>query len=594
MERNQIDGKYKWKLETMYASDAAWEADYKYVSGEIKKTGGYEGKLNDPKTISACLKFCDAVSGKLELMAVYAHCRRDEDTSADKYNAMYGRITTLHTDFAAAAAFIEPELCALPVEKLKELAKSPAFGDYDYMLKTLIKNIPHILSKPEEKLLAKMSDFASGFENTFTMLDNADIETPVIKADGKDIPLTHGAYGALLQHGDRSVRRQAFELHHGFYKKMINTITANYAGEVKKNVFYSDARGFESYLDKALHSEDVPKEVYLKLVEAVSAGTPSMHKYMALRKKTMGLDKLQMWDLHVPITGGVKCSYEYGDAYKLVKEGLSPLGREYAALLDSAYSDGWIDVYETRGKRSGGYCTHANAAPHPYILLNYNGTLNEVFTIAHELGHAMHSYFSAKAQPYPKADYKIFVAEVASTVNEMLLLDYLLKGAKDADTKKYLLSYRLNSVRTTIFRQTMFSEFELKAHATAEKGKPLTVKELCGLYAKLNAKYYGPEIAPDGFIQYEWARIPHFYRAFYVYKYATGLTAAINIGDKILTEKGYLETYMKFLSAGGSDSPYAILKNAGVDLAAAEPYKKVTDIFDKTVEELEKLDKEKG
>ncbi|MDR3318102.1 MAG: oligoendopeptidase F [Clostridiales bacterium] len=585
--REDLSPADKWRPEDLFASDGAWEAEYKEVLSEIPRLAAYKGILKNAKAVKGCMTLVTVLGSRAEMLHLYSHIRRDENTVADAYVRMSAKTGMLFKELFAASAFIDPELTALPAQKLQAIADNKMLREHDYELKRLIAAKPHVLSESEESILAQMSEFTGKFGEIFSVIDNAELGLPVIEVDGEKVQLTHGVYAKLLQHKDKAVRKLAFDGLYETFKKRNNTLATTYSADVIKDIFYSRVRKYDNYLEKVLSAEDVPAEVYFKLISAVNGGLPAMHDYVALRKKLMGLDTLNMYDMYVPIVEGAELSLKYKDAYKLVLEGLAPLGAEYNKLLKKAYKDGWIDVYETENKRSGAYSTFAYNAPHPYVLLNYSATTHDVFTIAHELGHSMHSYYSAKFQPEPKASYKIFVAEVASTVNEMLLLEHLLRTTEDAGLKKFLLSYKLDSIRTTIFRQTMFSEFELKVHYMAETDEPLSASVLNELYYELNKKYYGPSVEHDDYIKYEWSRIPHFYYSFYVYKYATGLTAAINIAESILSGgDAELKRYYDFLKAGGSKSPYEILRDAGVDLAADAPYIKLMDVFDKTLKEL--------
>ena len=403
--------------------------------------------------------------------------------------------------------------------------------------------------------------------------------------------VTHGTYGVLLQSDDRKVRKEAFQKYYAAFKGLINSITSVYAGNVNKNVFLSKARKYESCLDRALSAEDVKPVVYENLLKAVNSALPSLHRYVRDKKKDLGLKTMHMYDMYVPTVKEAELQLDYEDAFKLVKEGLKPLGEEYGKLLQEAHDGGWIDVEDTDGKRSGAYSIGVYGLRHPYVLLNYKKTTNNVFTIAHELGHALHTYHSNKYQPQAKADYRIFVAEVASTVNEVLLLKYLLKNSDDKKLKKYLLSYYTDMIKSTLFRQTQFAEFEYAAHTMAEEGKPLTKDALNEVYYNLNKKYYGRSVVSDDEIAYEWARIPHFYNAFYVYKYATGITSAITIAERIYAEgEKAVKDYFKFLSSGGSDSPVELLKLAGVDLTKKEPFKKAMESFKLALDEYEAIE----
>ncbi|MDE6667102.1 MAG: oligoendopeptidase F family protein, partial [Clostridia bacterium] len=416
-----------------------------------------------------------------------------------------------------------------------------------------------------------------------------DLPLPEIEWEGKKTKLTHGLYGIILHSDNREKRKEAYEKYYAAYTGLINTITSIYHGNVRKDVYLSKVYKFSSCLEQALFAEDVDLSVYNNLIKAVDGSLPSMHRYIEDRKKILGLDKQYFYDIYAPLIAGVDVKYTYDEAYALVIKGLAPLGKEYQALLKQGYDERWIDVEETEGKSGGAYSIGCPNT-HPFVLLNYQPTLHETFTIAHEMGHSLHTYFSQKSQPYAKSQYKIFVAEVASTVNEVLLLKHMLKEADDVELKKYLLNYYLETIRATLHRQTMFAEFESRAHEMEEKGEPLTKENLCELYDGIGKKYYGKGIEYDYNISCEWARIPHFYRSFYVYKYATGITAAINIAKRILAEgESAVKDYFKFLSGGCSTDPVSLLKLAGVDLSKTQPFEVAMSEFDETLTEFEKL-----
>ena len=452
----------------------------------------------------------------------------------------------------------------------------------------IIRSKDIILSKKEEKILGEVGIFADTNHEVFSMFDNADVKFKKVD-DGKGnlVEMSHGVYGLMLQNPDQNVRKAAFESMFTAYKDYINTIAANYAGNVKKDWFFAKVRGFKSALDYSMYRENVPPTCYKKLLEAVGEGTPNLHRYMALRKRVLGLDKLNSYDMHISIVKDQELALEYEQAVDLVKEALKVMGKEYSDILATSFTDGWIDVFENKGKRSGAYSWGVYGV-HPFVLLNYQKTVHDVFTIAHELGHAMHSYFSNSTQPQQKASYEIFVAEIASTVNEVLLLKHLLKTAT-GEFRKYLLSYYLDMFRTTLFRQSMFSEFEVIAHTMVENGEPITADSLSNAYYELDKKYYGEAVEHSDLIRYEWARIPHFYTSYYVYKYATGITTAVSIANNILTKgEKYFEKYKQFLSAGGSLPPLDIIRLADVDLESDAPYKTAMKEFADTLDELEK------
>ena len=589
LDRNQVPAERKWRVEDIFENVEAWNAMYAECEGELNFSE-FEGKLNTVENVLACMERLNALILKLNKLAIYAHIRHDEDSRNSEFTALSARFSMLAMKLSGATAFITPELTALPVETLTAFAADPRMSDYDYTIKCIIKDKPHVLSKEMEALLSQGSRVFGGYQQVFGMLDNADFPFPTIKVDGKDVTVSHGMYGVLLHHPDVRVRKKVFHSYYKAYIGLINTITATYTGNVDKDIFLAKARKYESCLDKALASEDVDPKVYKNLLRAVNKGLPLLHRYFRDRKKVLGMNKMHMYDLYLPLVADAELKLDYEEAYDLVVEGLAPLGERYQALLREAHDNGWIDVEETEGKRSGAYSTGAYGLPHPYVLLNYQPTTNNVFTIAHEMGHALHSYHSQQAQPQEKADYKIFVAEVASTVNEVLLLKYLLKKTEDADLKKYLLSYYMDMIKSTCFRQTQFAEFEFLAHDMAEKGQPLTKDALCEAYLNLNKKYYGRSVISDPEIAYEWARIPHFYRAFYVYKYATGIISAISIAERIYNEGApAVEDYFKFLSSGGSDSPVELLKLAGVDLTKKDAFEAAMASFKDALTQFEAL-----
>ena len=516
--------------------------------------------------------------------------RHDEDTRSSEFTALQARLDMLWMKLMGSVAFVEPELTALPVEYLEGLVADERFKDYDYTIRQTIKRKPHVLSKEIEALLAMESRVFDCPSQVFGMIDNADFPYPTIKVNGEKVTVTHGMYGVMLHSPDRKVRRDAFRAYYKAYIGLINTITAAYVGNVDKDVFLARARKYNSSLERALDNEDVDVKVYQNLLKSVNKGLPLLHRYYRDKKKILGYKSMHMYDVYVSPVEDAEIKVDYEDAFKIVKEGLAPLGEEYAKLLQEAHDNGWIDVEETDGKRSGAYSTSAYGTKHPYVLLNYQQTTSDVFTLAHELGHAMHSYYSDKNQPQEKAGYTLFVAEVASTVNEVLLLKYLMKTTTDQKLKKYLLSYYMDMLKGTLFRQTQFAEFEYIAHDMCEKGQPLTTDALCKVYHDLNKKYYGRSVVSDDEIAYEWARIPHFYRAFYVYKYATGIITAVSIAERIYNEgQTAVDDYFKFLSAGGSDSPVELLKLAGVDLTKMDAFDSCMASFKSALEEFESL-----
>jgi oligoendopeptidase F len=588
-ERDQVAENLKWRLSDIFESVDEWNKTYEEVSASFD-FAKYEGKLSDPDTLLECLERINEVSYKLSHLAVYASMKYDEDTRNSDSGALRSRIDLIYMQFMGAVSFVNPELTSLPTEYLESLMSDERFKDYDYTIRRTIASKPHVLSKEVEGMLSQESVIFGGFQQIFGMIDNADFPYPTIKVNGEKVQLTHGMYGVMLHSPDRKVRREAFRAYYKAYIGLINTITATYAGNVQKDVFLARTRKYGSALEMAMSREDVDIKVYQNLLKSVKKGLPLLHRYYRDKKKLMGLKSMHMYDVYVSPVEDAELQLEYEEAFKVVKEGLAPLGERYQELLQEAHDNGWIDVEETAGKRSGAYSSSVYGLKHPYVLLNYQKTTGNVFTVAHELGHAMHSYFSERNQPQEKADYTIFVAEVASTVNEVLLLKYLMKTTTDEKLKKYLLSYYMDMLKGTLFRQTQFAEFEYVAHDMCEKGQPLTKDALCKVYHDLNKKYYGRSVVSDDEIAYEWARIPHFYRAFYVYKYATGIISAVSIAERIYNEgQSAVEDYFKFLSSGGSDSPVELLKLAGVDLTKMDAFNSCMESFKAALLEFESL-----
>ena len=589
MERKEVETQYRWKTEDIFGSDEAWEAAFAALE-TLPDVSSFRGNLNTAENVAAYFALTDAYEIKLMRVYLYAFLKHDEDVRVTKYNAYVAKVMSLFTRYGAETSFAVPELTALPEETLAAIAADERLKDYDYSLKRLIARKKYVLSEKEELILAQTSEPLSVAGDVFDMLDDAELNLPYMVYQGKRVRLSHGLYSVIMSGSDREARAKAFKKYYSAYEKIINTLATTYYGNVKKDIFYKNVRGYESCLQAAIFEEDVSRDVYDNLVSAVDTYAPVMHRYMEVRKKTLGLDEMHMYDLYIPLVEDAELRLSFEDAFELVLKGLSPLGEEYNALLRKGRDERWIDVCETEGKRGGAYSIGIYGN-HPYVLLNYQQTTHDVFTIAHEMGHALHSYFSNANQPYAKADYKIFVAEVASTVNEVLLLKYLLHTTEDKKLKKYLLNYFMDMIRTTLFRQTQFACFEQEAHAMAERGEPLNKDNLSALYYSLNKKYYGDALTHDKQIAIEWARIPHFYRSFYVYKYATGITAAIAIAGKILSEgKPAVERYFEFLKGGCSTDPVSLLKGAGADLTDKETFASAMREFEAALEEFESLE----
>lgn len=590
--RDEIDEKYKWKLEDIYASDSEWEGDFKKVrqlSGEI---AAYKGKLaGDVQMLLECLKLSDDVLSLNDKLFLYARMRRDENNAESKYQALTDRAMALSTEVYASVSFIVPEIISIDEELLKKsIDEVEGLTLYKQYIYELFRQKQHILSDREEELLALSAEIAHAPSDIFTMFNNADIKFAFIKDEnGEEVEVTKGRYSKFLESKDRRVREDAFHALYHSYTAMKNTLAASLNNNIKKNRFYAVVRKYDSSLSASLDSDNVSTTVYDNLIETVNKNLPLLHRYLKLRKKALKLDELHMYDLYVPIVEEPPKQIPYEESLELVAKGLAPMGCKYLEDLDAAFKSGWIDVYENQGKTSGAYSWGSHLT-HPYVLLNYQGTINDVFTLAHEMGHAMHSYYTNKTQPYIYSEYRIFVAEVASTVNESLLINYMLQNISNKKEKAYLLNHYLEEFRGTLFRQTMFAEFEKITHSMIESGEALTSQEFCKIYRGLNEKYFGPEVTIDDEIDMEWARIPHFYSNFYVYKYATGISAAASLSQQILREgTPAVERYTNFLKSGGSDYPLELLKKAGVDLSKPEPVEDALKMFESVLEELEKL-----
>ncbi len=591
-KREEIEAKYKWHLEDIYPSDGAWEADFTKARLFNARITEFRGTLSDsPERLVECLKLCDDMLSLNDKIFVYARMHRDENNSNPLYQGLTDRAMAHITEAYAAVSFIVPEVISMSEDTLKSwIDTNSELKVYTQYFAEIIRQKAHILSDKEEEILALSSEVTNAPSDIFTMFNNADLKFPHIKDEkGNDIELTKGRYIKFLESPDRRVREDAFHAMYGTYNKFANTLAAALNNNIKKNRFYATVRKYGSCMENALDGDNVTAEVYDNLVATVNKNLPLLHRYLRLRKKALKLDELHMYDLYVPIVEESAKNIAYSEALEMVKKGLQPLGGDYLGDLDNAFKSGWIDVFENEGKTSGAYSwgTHMT---HPFVLLNYQGTINDVFTIAHEMGHAIHSYYTNRTQPYIYSDYRIFVAEVASTVNESLLIKHMLANTSDKKEKAYLLNHYLEEFRGTIFRQTMFAEFEKTIHERMEAGEALTQQEFGRIYRELNVRYFGSEVTVDNNIDLEWARIPHFYSSFYVYKYATGLSAAASLSHQILTEgKPAVDRYIEFLSSGSSDYPLELLKKAGVDLSSPKPVEDAMKVFEETLIELEKL-----
>ncbi len=592
LKRADVPKEHQWKLEDLFADQKAWDASFAELKNLLKRTADYQGKLTNAASIKECFELEDEISYHAERLYVYAHMHHDEDTANPTYQALTAKAKKLNVEAGEALSFITPEILSLSEAELDKLIDDPSLKEFKFTLTEMKREKAHVLSKTEEALLAQVGNLSSAPQTIFGMLNNADMKFPKIKnEDGKDVELTHGNYIQFLESPNREVRERAFKAVYETYGKQKNTIAATLSANVNKNIFYSRVRKYPSVLEMALYGDNIPKEVYTNLIDTIHESLPLLHRYMELRKKLLGVDELHMYDLFAPLVEEYKWDITYEEAKQMTKEGLTPLGEDYLSSLQAGYDNGWIDVYENENKRTGAYSWGAYGT-HPYVLLNHKDNLNSMFTLAHEMGHALHSYYSDNALKYRDAQYTIFLAEVASTTNEALLMDYLLKNAKDPKQKMYLLTYYADQFRTTVFRQTMFAEFEKIVHERAESGESLTPQDLSDIYYELNVKYHGKGMQVDKEIGMEWARIPHFYNSFYVYKYATGFSAATSFSKQILEEgQPAVDRYLCFLKSGGSDYSINILKKAGVDMSSPEPIREAMSVFEDIISQMEQLTK---
>ena len=590
-ERKDVNFADTWALTDLYGSDAEWHEDFQWNQDYLKFVKGYQGRLGESaQLLYNWLQLGDEMSLIFEHLAVYAFRRADEDTRATKPQEMCAQLTNFMTQLNTATAFETNEILAIPDEKLEQFYKEvPALEGYRRHLDEIRRRRAHILSPAEERLLAMAGELSENPDNLFSMLNDADLTFPdAIDAQGEAHHVTHGSYIPMMYGSDRTLRKSAFESLYGVYESHKNTLAATLAAQAKQLWFFAQARNYPSALAAALDRTEVPESVYHSLIDAVRENLPKLHRYTSLRKKLLGVEELHFYDLYANMVGDVEMKFTFQEAKELVLKALAPLSENYLNGLRAGFEGRWIDVYENVGKRSGAYSS--GARPHPFVLLNFQGTLNDVFTLAHEMGHAMHSEMSYVNQPVVYSDYVIFVAEVASTCNEALLMEYLLNNTTDKREKAYLINYFLEQFRTTLYRQTMFAEFELKINELAQQGQGITADRCCEIYRKLNEDYFGKDIVVDDQIALEWARIPHFYYNYYVYQYATGYAAAIAISRRILKEgQPAVDDYFKFLSGGCSMPPIELLKLAGVDLSTPAPIHQALELFDQLIDQLDAL-----
>ncbi|MBO5307606.1 MAG: oligoendopeptidase F [Lentisphaeria bacterium] len=584
----ELNEKMTWDLSAMYKDLTAWEADFNKIRPAAEKFLSYKGRLAEsPAVLREAIEVSDEFDRLASKVYVYCHLKSDENTADNKNRARQEKVEALLASLAETDAWFDPEIMSIPDEVMEKFLASPELAFYKRSLLELLREKPHTLTEPEERLLGTLGDVLGSSDKAFEMLNDADMDFGSIKGEsGKSEKLTHGSYRKFLESPDREVRKRAFKKMFSSYRKLRNTFSATLDGTVKRHVVSSRIRHYNSALEAALSSDNVPAEVYRNLIATVHNNLDAFYDYMKLRKEVMKLDRLDMFDMYNPLLPNCRKEYSFAEAVELVKAALKPLGDDYAKNLELAFKQRWVDVPERKGKRSGAYSSGCYDS-YPYLLLNYNNTLNDVFTLAHELGHSMHSFYSNKTQEYHYADYSIFVAEVASTTNELLLFNHLLETTTDKDFRAFLLGHLLDEIRGTIYRQTMFAEFELLMHELSEAGEPLSADLLCEKYEELNALYYGSHVKPDKLISMEWARIPHFYYNFYVYKYATGMSAAIQQAENLRSgDPAKREAYFGFLKAGDSKDVLDIMKDAGVDLSTPAPIEAALKFFGKTVKEL--------
>lgn len=591
--RNEVAAEDTWRLEDIYSSDEEWDKEFQEVKKKIDPVKEFMGKLGQSSDqLLSTLTYQDQLLQRLSKLYTYAHMRYDQDTTNSYYQGLDDRIKNLYSQAASALAFIVPEILSIDEQTINGfLEEKEELRLYEHALGEINLQRPHVLSADQEALLAEAGEVLNTASTTFGMLNNADIEFPSIQDEnGETVEITHGRYIRFLESEDQRVRRDAFKAVYGTYGKFQNTFASTLSGTVKKDNFSARVRHYQSARHAALSANNIPESVYENLVETINAYLPLLHRYIKLRKKVLGVKELHMYDLYTPLVKNVKMEISYEAAKELILKGLSPLGQEYNSVLKEGFENRWVDVHENKGKRSGAYSS-GSYGTNPYILMNWQDNINNLFTLAHEFGHSVHSYYTRENQPYPYGGYSIFVAEVASTCNEALLNDYLLKTTEDEQKRLYLLNHYLEGFRGTVFRQTMFAEYEHLIHQKAQNNEPLTPELLSKEYYQLNKKYFGEDhLIIDEEIGLEWARIPHFYYNYYVYQYATGYSAATALSKQILEEgESAVTRYLNFLKAGSSDYPIEVLKKAGVDMTSRQPIEDACKVFEQKLIEMENL-----
>ena len=589
--RADVPEKDKWAIQDLFATDDDWRAALAKAKEFIPRITAFRGRLAESgAALLSFFRLDDEISLAFDALVHYAQRRSDEDTRVAAYQEMVSQVTRFAVEIQSAAAVETPELLAISDEDMNRLyAEAPELELFRLIIDRIRRRREHVLSDKEEAILAAAGEMAASPDDIYSMLNDADLKFPdAVDKDGNKHPVTHGTFIPLMQSYDRVLRKSAFDSLYSVYGQFRNTSAATLSAQLKQLLFFANVRKYPSTLDAALDGNEVPTEIYHNLIDAVHRSFAPMYRYVALRKKLLGVDELHMYDLYVPVVDGVEMKFTFEEAKEIALKALAPLGEDYLNLLREGFANGWIDVYENEGKRSGAYS--AGARVHPYVLLNFKGTLDDVFTLVHEMGHSIHSYLSNKTQPTAYQDYVIFVAEVASTCNEALLMEYLLSVTTDKKERAYLINHFLEQFRGTLYRQTMFAEFELAANEMTQRGEGTTAEALCAMYKKLNEQYFGPEMNVDEEISLEWARIPHFYYDYYVYQYATGYAAAIALSRRILREgEAAVKDYLGFLSGGCSADPITLLRGAGVDMASPKPVEDATKLFDEMISEMEKI-----
>ena len=591
-ERSQIAKEDTWELESLYADDSLWEADCKEIMADIEAFASEKGKITaDIGSLYEVLEAYFSLTRRVDRLYTYAAMRADQDTADTRYQGMRSRAQNVYVQYSTAAAFVQPEILACGDEAVKDaIAADPGLASYERVLSEMLRDAEHTMDAKTESILAAAGNMAEVPGSVFNVLNNADMKYPdAVLADGTRIPITNSSFVSLLESPDREVRKQVFQTYYGQINSFRNTFAALQDGNIKQAGFYAAQRKYPSVRASYLAGSHIPESVYDSLIEAVHEALPAMYRYVALRKKLLRVDELHMYDVYTQLFPATNKTYTIDEAKQMVAEGLKPMGEEYLSILQEGFDNRWIDVYPNKGKRTGAYSSGCYDS-RPFVLLNFQGRLDDVFTLAHEMGHSIHSYYSGKNQPFQTSGYRIFVAEVASTCNEALLNHDLLEKTSDPAQKKYLLNHFLDTFKGTLFRQTMFAEFELAMHRMGEQGIPLTADALCSKYLELNQLYFGPDMISDPEIACEWMRIPHFYTPFYVYQYATGFSAAIALSNRILTGgEAAVEQYKSFLKGGSSKDPIDLLKMAGVDMTTPQPVADALKMFAELVDELEQL-----